>query len=364
MSKILVRGARQLLTLRGPNTPRRGLEMRELAIIEDGALLICDGVIREVGPTRRIEKLTNARNAEEIEANGRIVMPGFVDCSTNLLEASRMGARSWSRARLELEAKDRLRLFTRHGTTTVEAKVMEALDLRALAALDSKPLNIVSTLFVQDTAHPVFKPVKNWPPRVCVDCSEQGVSLDAASSYLNQAKSLGFSIHIHGGRSVALALETGAVTLNQPEVTDQYLTALAKSSTITTFLPALSFQDSQQYGPARELLDRGAAVALATGFSASKLRTVSMSMILSLACSQMQMSVAESIVATTVNSAHALGMSRRVGSLEVGKQADLLMLDTTDYRDLSAYFGVNLISMMMKKGKVLFHDQKTSIWND
>ena len=180
--RILLRGARQLLTLHGPAAPRRGAAMRDLAVIQDGAILIIDGVIRDVGPSRRVENLAAAREATEISADGRLVMPGFVDSRTHLVsgpallddyetriagdgsdeslttgvapEALMHAVRASSRSRLELLARKALRQFVRHGTTTLEAKSGLGLDdrteikiLRALNALNDRPLEIVPTFF-------------------------------------------------------------------------------------------------------------------------------------------------------------------------------------------------------------------------
>src|SRR5690349_3889017 len=149
---VLIRGARQLLTLHGPTGPRRGESMRQLGLIEDGAILITDGIITNVGPSRRIENLAGARSAEEISASGRVVMPGFVDCHTHLIaspprvaeyraasgaeltlgrKAAQLSSeyvRRSSAAALEHQAKKLLQGFLRHGTTTVEIKSGYGLD--------------------------------------------------------------------------------------------------------------------------------------------------------------------------------------------------------------------------------------------
>lgn len=164
---ILIRGARQLLTLRGPLSPRRGGELNELSIIRDGALLVCDGVIQEVGPTRRVENLAAARDAVEINAAGRVVMPGFVDSHTHLMcpppgvaeddvqRAARLVGTSSAR-RLVGRTRVHLEAMARHGTTTVEAKTGGCLDagaeiklLRVMAALKSEPLDVIPTCLVR-----------------------------------------------------------------------------------------------------------------------------------------------------------------------------------------------------------------------
>lgn len=335
--------------------------MQDLAIIEDGALLIQNGVIQEVGPTRRIERLREAQDAEVIDATGRVVMPGFVDCSTDLLEATKMGVRSWTNARLELEAAERIRWCIRHGTTSLEAKASNAQELKVLLALNTPAFNLVPTLLIPNQSTQTLSVIKNWIPRICVDCSQGDLFPDAVVEYLQQLKISGVSTHMQGG-SVSLALNSGVHTWSQPDFTAGEIPDVAASKVITVFQPLAIFQQLQKRSLMRKLIDQGAAVALATGFSGGIVRTISMSLILSLARFRMQMSDAELIIAATINSAHALGLATIVGSLEAGKQADLIMLNINNYRDLATYPGVNLIAMTMKRGKILVQEKRASIW--
>lgn len=169
-----MRGARQLLTLRGPSGPRRGAALQELSIIPDGALLIVNGLIEDVGPSRRIENLAGARGAREISASGRIVMPAFIDSHTQVVcahsgirggaplpvsvtQAVREGARAMHSVTgrwLQTHASTVIHGMLRHGTCSIEAKsgyglsyTSEMKTLRAQAALCDKPIQIVSTFF-------------------------------------------------------------------------------------------------------------------------------------------------------------------------------------------------------------------------
>ena len=192
---ILIRGARQLLTLRGPTGPRRGIALRDLGIVQDGAVLIRDGVVVEAGSARRIENLALARNAVEIDGTGRVVMPGFVDSHTHLVSgpsrlldfelrtagmdpgqiadagggilASLPVIRETAGRTLERRARQLLRMFARHGTTTIEAKTGYGLDrtgelksLRVLAEVNGGPLDVIPTYF---GAHAVPPPVDIQP---------------------------------------------------------------------------------------------------------------------------------------------------------------------------------------------------------
>ncbi len=411
---LLIRGARQLLTLRGPAGPRRGTALRDLGIVQDGAILIRDGVILEAGSARRIENLASARNAVEIDATGRVVMPGFVDSHTHLvfgpprllnfemriagmdhqqiadagggIPASLPAIRETTGRTLERRTRHLLNLFARHGTTTVEAKTGYGLDktgelksLRVLAALNGNPLDIVPTYFGAHGVPPKFdgRPAEyiEWIcaemlPQIArrrlarfvdVSCERSAFGLDEARRYLETALALGFSLKVQaeqfahtGAARLAVDLEaTSADHLVQTEADD--IAVLAQSTTLATLLPGSVFhQGLDRYPPARALIDQGAAVALASGFNPGTSPTCSMPMILALACTQMRMTPAEAVCAATINGAHAAGCAGRAGSLEIGKQADLILLDASDYREIPYHFGMNLVAMTMKKGVILY----------
>lgn len=411
---LLVRGARQLLTLRGPSEPRRGFALNELGLIEDGAVLIRDGLIASVGPSRRVENLSEARRAEEIDATGRVVMPGFVDSHTHLVcgpsrlteyemwlagadqdEVARAGGgplalmraiRSTSSRRLELEARRKMRNLVRHGTTTVEVKSGYGMDetgelrlLRAAAALHGDPLDVIPTYLGLYLLPPEFagrnEDYVSW---VCshmlplirqrglarfadVIADPEIFSPDQVRRYMSRAAELGFLLKFQAGgiaatELVSLAVELGAVSADHlPGLSPQQIAMLAASRTIATLLPGVVFQEgSGRYPPARTLIEAGAAVALATGFGPGVCPTYSMPMVLALACARMRMTPAEAISAATINAAHALGVAGAVGSIEPGKQADLVILDVGDYREITYHFGVNLIWMVLKRGAILY----------
>ena len=405
-----------MLTLHGSEEPRRGSALRELGIIPDGALLIGNGKIEEVGPSRRVENLAPARDAFEIDASGKVVMPGFVDSHTHLvygvpwlkeyenraaqlggdvfertsLRASVQAVHTVSARRLEWRAQTTVAGMVRHGTTTLEAKSGYGLDqsgevkiLRVLAALDGQPLDVFATLLAALDIQGEYRR-NTWDylswfsttlmPKVrhrrlasFVDVITDGggLTLEQAERYLEIARELGFLIKVHADQfrrtgSVPLAVRVGAVSVDHldhssPEDIDM----VARSGTIATLLPGAAFHLGHgRYPPARALIDAGAAVALASNLNPETCPTYNMQMILSLACTQMHMTPAEAISAATVNGAHALRCAGRAGSFEPGKQADVLVMNASDYREIPYHFGVNAVAMTIKRGVAIYDEGK------
>ncbi|MEX2303386.1 MAG: amidohydrolase family protein [Bryobacterales bacterium] len=403
---ILIRGARQLVTLRGPAPPRRGNQLSDVGIIPDGALLIDGERIQQIGSTRRIENLAAARSATTIDVTGKVVLPGFADSHTRLILASlpsdpmaapgpvlpggapapplpsarRPGSPKALRNRAAIWAQ----LFAAHGTTALEVRSGLRLDLaaetkalRAARALDGNPLD-VSCAFLAGGATPdeparseadveqvvdVLLPVigRRRLAAFCdVECGPEAFDATQTRRILDAARALGFGLRVQGDLSdsfgiARLAVETGAASAEHLQrVTGREIDLLAASATIATLLPAwLMGRGAGGYAPARQLVDRGAAIALATGFGPAS-PTLSMPMVLSLACREMELSPEESITAATINGAASMGLAERLGSLEPGKQADLAVFDVRDYREIPYYFGFNLCVMTMKKGRVIY----------
>jgi imidazolonepropionase len=403
---LLVRGARQLITLRGSAEPRRGAALLELGIIRDGALLIEDGRIVEVGLSRRVENLARVKRAQEIDATGRVVMPGFVDCHARLVGGvasldeyqaclagaapesrfSIPGLRNASAKRLEARARQHVNAMIRHGTTTLEAKSGYGLDarselkiLRVHSRLDGAPLDVVSTFLPP----PLFSAAQASDPAgylswVCAELlpavrrkslarfaglagGEEAFGEEQSRGYLETARGLGFQLKIHAGQTSAsdaarLALEAGAVSLDGlRDAGPTEVELLARSNTIAVLLPG----DAGR-APARKLIDGGAAVALGTDFNPGASSTCSMQAIIALACMQLGMHPAEAICAATFNAACAIGSGQTAGSFEVGKPADLIVLNASDYREIPYRFGVNLVARTVKRGATVYQEGKVA----
>jgi imidazolonepropionase len=396
----LIRGARQLLTLRGPKGPRRGPALAELNIIHDGALLVRDGVLVEVGTTRRVENLALARKAVEVNAVGRVVMPGFVDSHTHLLfppPGSSMAdveygpprtLRSVTGMRLAMRARVHLEAMARHGTTTVEVKTGCGSDvsaemklLRVLARVKREPLDVVATFLhrlpqIRLSSEAEIEAHSNWIcgeflPKlrrrrlagfVDIGCEERLPGEGLLGRYLETARCLGFGGKVHvedacAPYTIGTALEHGAVSIDHLEnVAPEDAALLGKCDTVATLLPCASFHRDGRYAPARMLIDAGAPVALATNFNPHLTPTLNMQTVVKLACVRMGMTPEEAISAGTINGAHALRCADRIGSLEPGKLADLLILNISDYRELAHHFGTNLVQSTMKRGELIYEE--------
>ena len=397
--KLNIVHARQLLTIAGPPRARRGPELRELGIIPDGAVAIRDRVIDWVGPTDNLPDKT----AAEFDASSKVVLPGFVDSHTHAVFAgTRLDEFEWriqGTPYMEILARGggilssvkaarespalRVRFaeqFFKNGTTTIEAKSGYGLDLkteiRMLEAMRAEPrMEIVPTYLGAHALPPEFRDNRSeFIDRVIDDLSEihaQGLAEfcdvfvepgvftpQEARRIFAKAVSLGMHIKIHADEfqssgGAALAVEVAATSADHlGAISDPDIDRIAASGVVATLLPATSFMLGQtRYAPARKLIDSGAAVALASDFNPGTSPTLNMQFVLSLACTQMRMTPAESVVAATVNGACAVRRQDRLGSIEPGKQADIAVYDVADYREIPYFAAVNFCVATFKRGE-------------
>jgi imidazolonepropionase len=414
---LLITGASQVLTLRGGG-PRRGASLSKLGILKDSAVLVRDGRIAVAGSRAQVERHRDARTAEKLDVGGRVILPGFVDSHTHLIHAfsraeeyelkiqganyeeiARKGGgilnsarklRSATAEALKTRARTALEEFASYGTTTVEAKSGYGLDvLSELKILQlqrelngEQPLEIVSTFLGAHTVPAEFRGKADRAERYInlvlgqmlpevvneglaefcdVFCDRGAFTLGQSRRILSEAKQFGLEPRVHAEQlsrtgATQLAVELGAASCDHLEhVNAADIRALGHSRTAATLLPGCDFHLGwKEYAPARKLIEAGAIVALATDYNPGTSPTMSMPMVLSLACTQLRMTPAEAIAAATINGAYALRREKTVGSLETGKQADLTVFEVEDYREIPYYFGMHRCWMTMKSGEIIY----------
>jgi imidazolonepropionase len=390
----------QLVTLAGARRARTGGDLRQLAIVEDGALFVRGEYLEAVGRRGEIESLIDA-DCEVIDAGKRIVMPGFVDAHTHpvfagiranefeerasgstyrQIAARGGGIRSTVRATRNASQSDLVKIgkrysdwFLRNGTTTVEAKSGYGLTLedelkilRAIRELNEQTkLRYVPTFLGAHDIPTEYKSrrqayvnlvINEMLPRVAeeklaeycdVFCEEDVFTTDETWQILSAARCHGLGLRVHADQlslsgGAKLAAELNCATADHLEHTDPTgIMALKAAKVQPVLLPASVYAlGSTKYPAAREMIDAGLAVVLATDFNPGSSPTPSLPMAMSIACTQMKMTPAEAVTAATINAAYSLGRGDEIGSLEKGKRADFVIHDASDYRELAYWFGV------------------------
>ncbi len=397
MTKLAIVNIGQLVTLAGPARPRVGAELCELGIIDDAAMLIEDDHIVAVGKyadlLSRIDSSTRV-----IDAERRCITPGFVDAHTHLVFAGtradeferRIGGATYQEIaaagggilrtvqRTRAESEDELLntarchrdWMLRGGTTTLEAKSGYGLDretelrmLRVIARLNAEgPVRMVPTLLAAHTVPPEFARRRDEYVRLVIEeiipavaaagaaqycdafCDDHAFTLDETRVVLTAAKRHGMGLRLHAEQfgpdtGAALAAELGAATADHLETATEATLALLRDAGVQpVLLPGSVFALGRtQYPPARKMVEMGLAIVLATDFNPGSSPVPSMPFMLSLACVQMGLLPSEALAAVTINAAWSVGLGEQVGSIEVGKQANFLIHEYADYREL-AYF--------------------------
>jgi len=409
---LLIVNADELVTLNGGSQkPRTGKRMSELGIIRDGGLAIKDGRILAVGKSAEVRNSVKAESV--ISADGKTVLPGLVDAHTHLvfagsredefqmrvegayyLEILSAGGgilrtvRDTRKASLDKLVEAGLKTLDsmlEYGTTTAEAKSGYGLEtkdeLKILAAV--KRLNQLHTVDVVPTflgAHavpPEFKGnTQGYVSSVCDDmipkaaekglaefcdvfCEKGVFNLEQTRRILLAGKAAGLKPKVHADEmstfgGAELAADVGAVSADHLLFSsDEGLRAMAENGVIAVLLPAAAFSlMNGKFADARRMIDVGVSVALGSDFNPS-CWALNMQLVIGFACHFMRLTPAEAITAATINAAHAVGRGSEVGSLEVGKKADVLILDAPGHKNLGYRFGANLVDKVIKNGRMV-----------
>lgn len=409
----------QIVTAGGHTGPVAGDQMQKLMVLDEGTVAIGGDKILAVGSEEDIlaqGKLTE--DTQVIDATGKVVTPGLIDAHTHLIfggsredefvmrtqgssymEILKSGGgilntvratRATELAELKKTGRQRLDWMLQMGTTTVESKSGYGLDLeteikqlRAAQELHAEhPIDIVNTFLGAHAwpeeytdNHPAYIQliIEEVLPRVqaaglarfCdVFCEQDIFSIDETREIMLAAKRLGFGLKLHADEihplgGAELAAELAAVSADHLlMISDQGIRSMRDQGVVAVLLPATAFTLRKPYAPVDKMLREGLAFALATDFNPGSSPTPSLPLVMTIACLAMQLTPEQAFHGITINAAHALGMADSVGSLEIGKQADLVIFDIDNYRKIPYFYGVNLVSQVIKKGKIVIDNTK------
>jgi len=415
--RLLIINAAEVVTC-GGLAPKKGTGMNDIGIIVDGALVIENGIIQDVGTTAEILARVDAGSYQVIDATGKCVMPGFVDSHTHFLFggyrpeeffwrlngtlyldilergggilSTVQATRQTDKQELKRIGGKRLDAMLAMGVTTVEGKSGYGLDistelgqLAVMAELNQEhAVDVVPTFMGAHAVPPEYRGrtenyvdfiidqvlpavARQGVAEFCDVFCEQGVfSVTQSRKILQAAQGLGIKSKLHadeivdlGGAELAGELKaTSADHLLQ--TSDIGIDCLAAQGVVATVLPVTAFCLRESYARARIMIDRGVAVALATDYNPGSCFSHSIPLVASLAAIQLRMTPAEIITALTINGAAAVGRADKVGSLECGKQADILILDYPSHLFLMYNVGINVVDKVIKKGRILIDRSK------
>jgi imidazolonepropionase len=411
---LIIDSAKEVVTVAGDNRfPRKGEGLKDIGLVEDGSVVLKDGMILDVGPKRDVMSSLDIRDATVIDASGKVVMPGLVDPHTHLVFAgsrerelrwkiegasytditergggiiSTMNAtRDATFDDLFKTAADRLTTMLRHGTTTVESKSgyglgtedeIKILEVSKKLAEDHV-VDVISTFLGAHAVPPEFREdangyvqhiIEDMLPVIADDeladfcdvfCENGFFNIEQSRSILNEGKVYGLVPKIHADEltdcgGAGLAAEVGAISADHLEKSSERgLRDMAEEDVVGVLLPGTSFTTDIGYADARKMIGLGVPIALATDFNPN-CWTKSMQFIVSLACYRLKMLPSEAIVASTINAAHAIGRAHEFGSIEPGKQGDVIILDIENHEQMPYRFAENHVDTVIKKGKIVF----------
>lgn len=413
---ILIKNASEVVTSSG-NRAKFGKEMSDIGIIENGSVVIEDGIIKAVGPTDEILKQYDEKNYEVIDATGKAVMPGFVDSHTHFVFGGyRADEFSWrlrgdsymdimnrgggimnsvraTRAASEEElyelGKKRLDSMLSFGVTSVEGKSGYGLDkdtelkqLRVMKKLQKDHVMDISTTFLGAHAVPAeykgrtaefIDLLLNEVLPVVVEedlaeffdvfCEKNVFSVEESRQMYQKAKEYGMKLKIHADEIVQLggaelAAEMDMVSADHLlQASDKGIKDMAEKKVINTLLPTTAFCLKEPFARARMMIDSGSAVALATDFNPGSNFTNSIPLMFALATIYMNMSIEEAVTAMTINGAAALDRADEVGSIDVGKKGDVVILKFPSYKFLPYHTGVNIVEKTIKEGVLVWENK-------
>jgi imidazolonepropionase len=410
---LVIRNAAQVVCVtQSGERVLRGRAMRTPVVLTQASVVCQDERIHWIGPTAQLPPLP--ADTTLLDATGKVVLPGLVDSHTHLVfagtredefEQRLQGAtyqeitarggginatvrrvRQSSKEELKTLARPRLRRLLAAGVTTIEVKsgygltlADELKSLEAIADLNAEgPWELVPTFLGAHAVPPEFVGNRASYLRLLVDemlpemartrladfcdvfCETGVFDVAESTSILGRARQLGFRLKLHADELTPLGGAELAAQLNATSadhllcITDAGIDALAATDTVATLLPGTAFFLGLPSAPARRLLDRGLVVAVASDCNPGTCMTENLPLVGAMACTQMKMLPGEVLSALTLNAAAALARSDRIGSLEVGKQADLVLCDIPDYRHLFYHFGVNHVGRVIKRGRVVY----------
>lgn len=406
---LIIKNATQLVTCSGFSA-KKGKDMSDLSIIENGTVIITNGIITYVGKDANCPPLSDFPEHTVVDATGKAVLPGFIDSHTHFvfggyreeefswrmrgdsymsimergggIHNTMTATRNASFEELKEAGRRRLDKMLAMGVTTVEGKSGYGMDkatelkqLEVMKALNEEhPVDIVSTFmgahatpkeykgreddFLDYLINEVMPEVKRQGLAECCDifCEKNVFDIEQSRRYLTAAKELGFKLKIHADEIVTLggaelAAELGALSADHLlQASDKGIEELAKSDTVATLLPCTAFSLKEHYARGRYMIDSHCAVALATDLNPGSSFTNSIPLLFALACIYMQLSPEEAVTALTINSAAAVGKANTVGSIDVGKQGDIIILEYPSYKFLPYHIGMNIVETVVKKG--------------